>query len=254
VSTPSTAHRATATATATASERERSRRMLAAGAAAAAVATTLAAILVGAQGAAQGLGPGIAPSAGKILKNLYGTPGTQVAGNVLRNIGLVLAASVGLFFYGAVRRRGVRAGRWVVVMIVLGTLIFCADFWVGYLIDHHVALRFHRAHLGGAAAERYAHHLLHTGAPHWVPLVDLFSRLCFGAWLIVIAYYGSVVGLLSQAMAIWCAGCGLAIPFLPGGDVIFLGWLLAVAALAYGWWPGGRPPAWETGRPIHQAR
>ena len=235
-------------------ERERSLCTLAALAAVAAVLTTLAAILVGAQGAAQGLGPGIAPSAGRILTDLYETPGTQVAGNVLRNIGLVLAAGVGIFFYGAIRRRGVRAGRWVLAMIIVGTLIFCADFWVGYVIDHHAALRFHRAHLGGAPAERYAHHLLHSGAPRLVPFIDLFSRLCFGAWLIVIAYYGSVVGLLSQSMSIWCAGCGLAIPFLPGGDVIFLGWLLAISALIYGWWPGGRPSAWDTGRAIHQGR
>ncbi|HEX4109749.1 MAG TPA: hypothetical protein VHX88_16555 [Solirubrobacteraceae bacterium] len=227
-------------------ERERRLGRLAAMAGLGSVAVTLFAILIGASGALHGPEPGVTPSDTQSLHGIYVSAHDQLIGNAARGVGLVLSAGVGLFLYDAARRRGASLGKWFIPVLCVGTVLYAADFWIGYGIVHHAAVRYHDAHLTGKAASKYASHLLHTGVARWLPLIDILLRVSFGAWLLIIAYYTFLVGLLSRALAIWGAGSGLAIPFLAGGDTIFLGWILVVSSLIAGYWPGGRPPAWDT--------
>lgn len=57
------------------------------------------------------------------------------------------------------------------------------------------------------------------------------------------------VGLLSRFMGVIGAiiGALYVLPILSGPLIVELFWLLAIAFLFQGYWPGGRGPAWETG-------
>jgi hypothetical protein len=58
------------------------------------------------------------------------------------------------------------------------------------------------------------------------------------------------VGLLTRFLGYWGVGAGGALVLLPIGDAMFIGWLASIGILSLGYWPGGRPPAWQSTRPL----
>lgn len=231
-------------------ERERRLGRLAGGAGLASMLATFVAIIFGAVGS-RARRPGTTLSDADKLRDLHDTVRQQAVGNGFRVLGLLLAMGLALYMYWVIRNRGGRLRRLALGSIVLGTLLYGASFWVGFGITHHLANQFTAAHLSGAPANRLAHHLLHTGASRWLPLIDILSGLAFGIWVTLVGLNGQRVGLLTRALGLWGVGAGVALAFLSvAGDAIFLGWLGAVSLIALGYWPGGRPPAWDAGRAI----
>lgn len=75
------------------------------------------------------------------------------------------------------------------------------------------------------------------------------SQLGVGAGIVMVSHYARRVGLLTNFMGILgiIVGVLFILPIFGFLPVVQLFWFGALAALFLGRWPGGRPPAWETG-------
>lgn len=80
-------------------------------------------------------------------------------------------------------------------------------------------------------------------------LIDLVANVAIAAGFVLVCLYAMRVGLLTRFMGIlgMLAGAITLLPITPG-PVVQAYWLLALALLFSGRWPGGVPPAWLTGR------
>ena len=89
------------------------------------------------------------------------------------------------------------------------------------------------------------------GALRWINIGSLFTAFLSGVWVSLASLEAMRTGLLTRFLGIFGIGAGLATAIsFPVGPFLFIGWLGSVAILALGWWPGGRPPAWEEGRAV----
>ena len=79
------------------------------------------------------------------------------------------------------------------------------------------------------------------------------GTLCLALSFVLISLNAMRAGLLSRFMGVLGIVVGglLVLPLLPGGQAtVQVFWVAALGMLFLGRWPGGRGPAWETGRPI----
>jgi hypothetical protein len=79
---------------------------------------------------------------------------------------------------------------------------------------------------------------------HVAGLFDIASRVVFAVWVGALSLYAMRLGLLTTFLGYWGVGAAGALIFLPIGDAMYIGWLASMGALAWGYWPGGRPEAW----------
>lgn len=80
-------------------------------------------------------------------------------------------------------------------------------------------------------------------------LIAFIGRVALGLALVLVALNAMRAGLLTRFMGILgiMAGAFMAFPFIQL-PIVQAFWLIAVGVLFLGRLPGGRPPAWETGR------
>ena len=102
----------------------------------------------------------------------------------------------------------------------------------------------------GARSERRAEQLLEDRGQ--APLfLALAGNIALAFSYVFISLNAMRTGLLSRFMGALgiVIGVLLVLPLLPGGpSIVQLFWLVAVGLLFLGRWPGGRGPAWESGR------
>jgi hypothetical protein len=166
----------------------------------------------------------------------------------VRIAGLALAAWFGLFLARAIRDRARDAPGALRVLAVAGPACVAAAFAGGLVALHGVAGRF-PAGVGGS--EQLAQSLVrHDSAMRVVAFGELASHIVFGVWVSLLCIWAMRVGLLPRFLAVWGIGAGLGGVLLPVGDALFLSWLGSAAILVLGFWPDGRPPAWEAGRAV----
>ncbi|MTD45907.1 hypothetical protein GKE82_16830 [Conexibacter sp. W3-3-2] len=168
----------------------------------------------------------------------------------LRALSVLLIIAVAWFLYDAIRGRNPSFSVWVPRA---GTLAFAATAVVlilGFYEVRDVADEFLGS--GPRSLER-AESLLdeaRDGTLGTINLVTVLAGLVSGIWLSITSLEAGRVGLLTRFLSVFGIGAGLAtaIPGLGIGPYLMLGWLGSVGAIAVGYWPGGRPPAWEAGR------
>ena len=97
-----------------------------------------------------------------------------------------------------------------------------------------------------------AKHVFESGEVRVFQFVGLGAQLALGFAFVMICLNAMRVGLLSRFMGILgiIVGVLFVVPLAPGPPVVQSFWLAALAALFFGRWPSGIPPAWITGRAV----
>jgi hypothetical protein len=98
-----------------------------------------------------------------------------------------------------------------------------------------------------AGALQRAHQLLAASAVLTVlRVLEYAAGLAFAGWIGFVSLTGIEVGLLTRQLGYFGLGTAVARITVPmAGDALFIGFLLAISCLALGYWPGGRPAAWD---------
>jgi hypothetical protein len=165
----------------------------------------------------------------------------------VRVAGLALTAWLGLFLARAIGDRARDAPSALRVLAVAAPACVAAALIGGLVALHGVAGGF-------SGSDGLAQSLVrHDTAMRAVAAGELASRIVFGVWVSLLCIWAMRVGLLSRFLAVWGIGAGLGGVLLPVGDALFLSWLGSVAILVLGFWPDGRPPAWDAGRAVSWA-
>jgi hypothetical protein len=186
--------------------------------------------------------------------------GTMIAGSALQALSYLCLVAVFLYLFRATIYRGGGIPSWFVYMIFIGPIFFAASLIVGAIDEIDVAETFAAQAsnleecpaIRGDRGEDCAEALLGDDVNPIRLALSLAGAVATAFVFVMMPLRARRVGLLSQFMAILGVITGVFLvlrimPLVP--QVLQAFWLGAVGALFLGRWPGGRGPAWETGRP-----
>ena len=174
--------------------------------------------------------------------------GGWIAMSSARSIGIALVAVVAYYLYIATKRRKPELPGAVAVLGIAGPLVFAVASFV-----QAIYLVVEAKSYSGLATQtiQRAEDILQGTASLIIAFTIFAATLALAFWLVVGSLNAMRVGLLTRAMGVVGILIGVftvvPIGFAPA---IMALWLLALAALFSGFWPGGRPPAWESGTAI----
>lgn len=184
----------------------------------------------------------------KQLLDFHANIGDQAIAAGLRCFGLLLTIVVGLYMYSLVRARNPRLSRVILWTTLIGpVLVVCATVF-GFFALRDVADTF--ASSGPRTSDRAKDLVDGSAALQITGIFDVLSRIVFAAWVGLASLEAMRVGLLTRFLGYWGMGAAGALIVLPVGDAMFIGWLASIGILALGYWPGGRPPAWQSIQPL----
>jgi hypothetical protein len=168
----------------------------------------------------------------------------QTIAMVLRCGGLLLTIGVGVYLYSMIRSRNPGVRRLILWSAIAGPVVVVGATVFGFFALRDVADTFVSS---GAQTSARARHLANdSGFLQAAGVFDLLSRIVFAVWLGMTSLEAMRVGLLTRFLGYWGIGAAGALVLLPVGDAMFIGWLASIGILALGYWPGGRPPAWQS--------
>lgn len=167
----------------------------------------------------------------------------QLIAAILRCLALLLTLPLIFFLQRAMLARDQSTPRHLVTIGMLASVSIAAATLLGWGAVRQAA---HSLADGAVTSERAA--LDATWELAVVRWMDIVSRILFATWLVLASLRASRVGLLTPFLGMWGVVAGVTGTFLAIGDALYIGWVASVAALAAGYWPGGRPPSWSTGR------
>lgn len=175
----------------------------------------------------------------------------------LRCVAFLLMVAVGLHVYRLVRTRDETAVKpFVLALTVAGPAAVVVAAVVVYLASKDVADGFANALATlvptptGDRADDLAKGLVDDSNALTIATgIDIVSRVLVAVWFAFLAVGAMRVGLLSRFLGYWGVAGGVALVLLPVGDAMLAAWLASVGILALGFWPGGRPAAWDSTEP-----
>ncbi len=222
------------------------------------LAAILSVLLANAASAGSGLSKGPAGADGRDADRLRGLLDVDAhtvllgASTLLRCVGLLLMIGLGLYLIRLVRTRDARAiPSWVVPLTWAAPILLSVVLVVGLVASIDVADALTSS--GPRTAERAARLVDDSTGVTIAQAGDLVLRIPVAIWIGVVAVAAMRVGLLTRFLGYWGVAAGVCLVLLAGGgDALLVGWVGSVGLLALGWWPGGRPAAWEhtTPQPI----
>ena len=176
--------------------------------------------------------------------------GDLLVASGIRSLAYALTAGVLLYLYRVAKQRRPELPRVALVLAIAGPVAYAI---VGFLIQL-VQIDAARDFLSsGPRTEDRAGDLLRGGSVRDVSLFGLFPSVALGLAFVLVNLHAMRAGLVSRFMGILgiVIGVFFVLPLLGAGGPPFvqLFWLAALGALFLGRWPGGRGPAWESGRP-----
>ena len=191
--------------------------------------------------------PGGSVTDADALLTLHGQAHRQLLSSAADALHLVLVVPVGLFLVAALRRRRGPANHawlWLPVVCappVLAALALAAHFEVQSIASTFVS--------GGPRTAARAHQLLAgSSALGAMRIIQEVARLLFACWIGAASLIAIDAGLVTRQLGYFglaTAVASLTVP--PAGDALLIGFLVAISSLALGYWPGGRPVAWNAG-------
>ncbi|MDX6684232.1 MAG: hypothetical protein QOF86_360 [Baekduia sp.] len=184
----------------------------------------------------------------KQLVDFHNGLGDQAIAAGLRCAGLLLTIVVGVYLYSMVRTRNPSVSRRLLWVAVASPVLVAAATIFGFFALRDVADAFVSS--GPRSSDRARELANNSGTLKTAGAFDLLSRVAFGFWVGLASLQAMRVGLLTRFLGYWGAGAGGALVLLPVGDAMFIGWLASIGILSLGYWPGGRPPAWQSTRPL----
>ncbi len=171
-----------------------------------------------------------------------------IAASIVRAIGFALLAFVAYYLYMVTKRRKPDLVKVILVFGVAGPLLFAVVSLVQTILVVSEANAY--AVLATQTIER-AKDILEGGVSQAIAAFGAAATLTFSLWLVMGSLYAMRVGLLTKAMGIVGIVIGAASVLGASFTPMVLGlWLLGLAGLFFGIWPGGRPPAWDSGTAI----
>lgn len=227
--------------------RERTAGRAAASAGFAATLGTLAALALSTGGAAGGALDDEGTQRVSVLQSLHENAGEETLGVVLRCASVLLVVAVALFFTKAAADRDGAPATVLFWLGVVAPVVLAAAIAGSFIAAHGAAEDF----AAGAQTAARAETLLEdSGAVRATELVEMGAHVLLGVWIVLLSWRCMVAGLLTRTVGYWGIGAAVIAAVLPIGDALFMGWLASLSFVAWGWWPGGLPRAWEEGRMI----
>ncbi|MCW2991576.1 MAG: hypothetical protein JWM73_2170 [Solirubrobacterales bacterium] len=181
-----------------------------------------------------------------LLKHLNDHLLAFTGGQVVTALSGPLTALALIYLYRAIQGRNPGLGRGALIALVAGGVASLVGGLVGPVaiavtISDFVGSANHTTHA--------AHDALQPSAALTAGLVAFIGRVALGLGIVLIALNAMRVGLLTRFMGILgiMAGAFMAFPLvqLP---IVQAFWLVGIGVLFLGRFPGGVPPAWESGR------
>jgi hypothetical protein len=172
-----------------------------------------------------------------------------ILASVINGIAVLLVIVPLYYLYRATKARRENLPTAAIVLGVLGPIV-SAIVGVLFQLDRIDAADEFLALPDAQRTEERADDLLSEGIGTLVGF-GYGSSLATGFAFLMINLNAMRAGLLSRFMGVLgiIIGVLFALPIIGGPQLIQIFWLGAMAALFIGKWPGGRGPAWETGRP-----
>lgn len=174
---------------------------------------------------------------------------------ILTALSALAGAAALVFLYRAIKARRVETASAIVLAPVVGGVLFAAAGLAAQLtLLAHAGDFANAAHTlqhayGSPPLLGRAYHAYHSGAFPITSEATLLGQLILGVGYVLVATAALRVGLLTRLMGIGGAVAGVVVVIPLGALAILqLLWLVALAVLLSGRWPGGLPLAWRTGR------
>jgi MFS family permease len=173
-------------------------------------------------------------------------PGELIAASVLQAIGMLLVIAVTVHLYRATRARRPDEPTVVLVMGVYGPIAFALSTVLRGVVLSVSASDFAAREFQtiDAADDVFKSPLLIAST-----VLGFSGVLALAFWLVKGCLDAMRVGLLGRFMGVVGVALGPAL-VLGFGSILLPVWLVALAALFFGLWPRGLPPAWQTGQAI----
>jgi hypothetical protein len=181
-----------------------------------------------------------------VLRALHEHSGELIVSAVLQALGALALLVVFRYLLDATRARRPELPAPLAWLVYGGPLLYALGGLVGVFDRLDVADRF----ADGAFTEKRADDLLDSPSALTIG-ISLAGTLALALLFVLVSMNAMRAGLLSRFTGILgvIVGALMVLPLVPGGSlVIQIFWLGALAALFLNRWPGGRGPAWESGR------
>jgi hypothetical protein len=168
-----------------------------------------------------------------------------VLANVVKGLGFVAVAWALTVLAAATRARRPQLARPIVYLVLVGAVLSALAgiaFWAGYTGAVNDFLD--GPHTVDRAADAGSGTLLLTAQ-----LIGLAGQLALAIGYVFVSLNAMRAGLLTKFMGI--LGCIIGVlVIIPLGPlpIVQTFWLGAIAALFFGYWPSGMPPAWSSGK------
>ncbi|MDO9353227.1 MAG: DUF4386 family protein, partial [Solirubrobacteraceae bacterium] len=236
-------------------DRERRFGKIAGVAALLSIAATIATVAV-ASGASDGSAlpqgpPGIGDEVidrAKVMVNFTQNKAELGLSTGLRCLGLLLMIVVGVYLYRLTKTRDPNAVKPVVLWLTfIAPSLVVASTLLGFFAFGDAADTLTAS--GPRTIERAKQLIDDSGGLAIAKIGDSVTRIVAAFWLALLATSAMRVGLLTRFLGYWGVAGGACLVLLPIGDAMLAGWIGSVGILALGFWPGGRPLAWDTTEP-----
>lgn len=174
--------------------------------------------------------------------------GLELVGAVINSLGLLGLALTLVFFFDAARARRPESAKATRITAYLGGVLAAVG-GVAYAIL--LTIKSHEFVTHGTQTYMQAHGLV--GSPGFAALqyAGLIGSLLLAIAFVLVSMNAMRVGLLTKFLGYLGMAAAAASLFLIGSApalLIEVFWLMAVAYLLAGRWPGGDPPTWASGK------
>lgn len=167
----------------------------------------------------------------------------------LRVAGILLVIVVARVLYDAVRAREPSAPTYLMQLGIVAPVIVAVLALLGYLALNAVVQDFVDLPAQAQTNDRAGELSDDDTLLRLQNVGQIVAQIVFAVWLALISAAAMGVGLVPKFLGYFGYGAAAALVLAPlAGQALFLGWLGSVALLMLNLWPGGRPPAWESGK------
>ncbi len=214
-----------------------------------ALAAALGGVLLFAGSALQAAGP--QPAVNEITVQLLVTSrraSLEIIGALVNALGLLALAGTLSFLFSATKTRRPEFSKGARIAAVAGGALAAVG---GIAYGVVITIKAHEFATHGTQTYPQANSLLSSGGLTALQYVGLVGSLLLAIAFVLVALNAMRVGLLTKFLGYLGVAAAAASLFLIGSApalLIEVFWLLSVAYLLSGRWPGGDPPAWRTGQ------
>lgn len=186
-----------------------------------------------------------------VMINTGMSGGGQFAAMILRVACILMLVPFAIYMYRAVTARGPEDyTRYIPLLGIVALTIVAVSTATGFFDQRDAGRAFLDS--GPRSLDRASEILddLDTSASSYA---NTFGGFLFGLWISLTAAETMRVGLSTRFLGFFGLGAGVttvigSIIEFPISSALFIAWVGSLGLLAFGYWPGGRPLAWETGR------